>query len=91
MTRFGIVSASWMTDASLSMEARALYAILATYCNNKRTCFPSTETLMKSTGASRATIFRWLKELETHQLIRKIHERRRRIIMLGDQLFQDNQ
>ena len=63
------------------------YAILSTYCNRDRTCFPSTKTLVNLTGKSRATIFRWLQELEQKKVISKFQEGRNRIIIIYDDIL----
>ena len=86
MERFGIVSAQLMTDLTLSIEAKALYAILTTYCNKDRSCYPTTKKLMEITGKSRATIYRYLRELENKNVIKKIDQQGRRIILLIDRI-----
>ena len=87
MDRYGIVSAALMKNKELSMEARGLYAILSTYCNRDRTCYPSTKTLVNLTGKSRATVFRWLQELEQKKVISKFQEGRNRIIIIYDDIL----
>ena len=37
--QFGIVSKDILTDPELSMQAKAVYAILCTYCNQRKNLF----------------------------------------------------
>tara|TARA_R110000744_G_scaffold242730_1_gene359782 strand:- start:231 stop:482 length:252 start_codon:yes stop_codon:yes gene_type:complete len=62
--QFGIVSKDIITDPELSMQAKAVYAILTTYCNSKRTCFPSINTIADLCDVNPRTISRKIKELK---------------------------
>jgi DNA-binding MarR family transcriptional regulator len=84
MKTFGIVSKKIMTNSDLSLEARALYALLACYCNAERVCFPATATLARLMGRSIPTVYRLLAKLEKVGVISKVRQGRRRIIMLKD-------
>lgn len=85
MKIFGIVSKSVMTNTSLSAEAKALYALLSCYCNVERVCFPSTTTLAKLLGKSVATVYRLLAELERNDILVKVRQGQKRIILMKDQ------
>ena len=54
----------------LNPYEKLLYMTLARYCDNNGKCFPAIETLMKATGInSKATIVKYLKNLEVKELI----------------------
>lgn len=54
----------------LNPYEKLLYMTLARYCDNNGKCFPAIETLMKATGInSKATIVKYLKNLEEKELI----------------------
>lgn len=61
--RFGIVSAEVMTDTTLSINARTLYALLATYAGQDRSGFPGRPRLMSMLGLSLSTVDRARREL----------------------------
>jgi DNA-binding transcriptional regulator YhcF (GntR family) len=55
----------WLArDATISMTARALYAVMATYTNRRRICWPSHASLADNLGCSISTVQRALLELE---------------------------
>lgn len=85
LKKFGILSKEVMTNTGLSLEARAIYALLTCYCNKQRVCFPSTGTLARLMGRSIPTVFRLLAELEKAKLISKTRQGRRRIILVKDE------
>jgi DNA-binding transcriptional regulator YhcF (GntR family) len=70
--QFGIVSKDILTDPELSMQAKAVYAILCTYCNKERTCFPSINTIADLCDVNPRTISRKLKELKQKGYIKRI-------------------
>lgn len=61
---FGRVEKEVVTDPALSLEAKGLYALLSTYADQYRKCYPAIETLVDLSGKSRRTVFRLLDELE---------------------------
>ena len=67
--KYGIVMDEVMKDPDLSLRAKGLYGLLATYADKERTCFPSTNTLAEFSGISKRTIERTLKELEKKNYI----------------------
>jgi len=69
---FGIVNKDIVTDPELSMQAKAVYAILCTYCNKERTCFPSINTIADLCDVNPRTISRKLKELKQKGYIKRI-------------------
>jgi hypothetical protein len=58
-----------MRDARLSQGARLLLIILKSYADAQGHCHPSVATLMADMGASRATVFRLLDELEKWRIL----------------------
>lgn len=54
-----------MSDAGLSRDALALFAVLSSYCYwPKHTCSPSIDTLRHRLGTDRSHIIKWRRELE---------------------------
>tara|TARA_B100000780_G_C20864865_1_gene343903 strand:+ start:94 stop:354 length:261 start_codon:yes stop_codon:yes gene_type:complete len=71
-SRFGIVKHHVMTDPNLSVQAKALYAVLCCYANKNRLCWPSISTLADDLDSSQSSVKRWIKELKTHNFITRI-------------------
>jgi len=61
---FGLVNANVMRSPSISANAKALYALLATYADEDGACWPSNATLMKNMDWSESTVQRTLRELQ---------------------------
>ena len=72
METFGIVNKDIITDPELSMQAKAVYSILTTYCNKQRTCFPSINTIADLCDVHPRTIHRKIKELKEKGYIKRI-------------------
>ena len=64
MDRFGIVNSDVVTDPELSLQAKGVYAVICTYCNVNRTCYPSIATIADLCDVSTRTVDRKLKELK---------------------------
>jgi len=64
MKRFGIVNYEVVTDPELSLQAKGIYAVISTYCNSNRTCYPSIATIADLCDVSTRTVDRKLKELK---------------------------
>jgi DNA-binding transcriptional regulator YhcF (GntR family) len=69
--RFGIVYADVIQDPGLSMNAKAVYALLATFANKKRECFPSITHLSELLSVNRRTVERSISELKSKGYIQK--------------------
>ena len=68
----GIVSSDIMLDSSLSIEARAIYAILACYRETEDGCaYPSIEKLLKDTGISKDRLYKHKNQLEERGIAKK--------------------
>lgn len=62
--KFGIVNEEVVKDPGLSLRAKGLYALLSSYANKNRTCYPKINTLAEFSGVSRRSVERALNELE---------------------------
>jgi Mn-dependent DtxR family transcriptional regulator len=62
--RFGIVDHDVVTDPNLSLQAKGVYAVISTFCNTNRTCYPSIATIADLCDVSTRTVDRKLKELK---------------------------
>ncbi len=71
-TRFGIVSYEVISDPNLSIQAKALYSMLACYANKERTCWPSISTLSDDLNISQSSTNRLIKELKTCNYIIRV-------------------
>lgn len=71
-TRFGIVSYEVISDPNLSVQAKALYSMLACYANKERTCWPSISTLSDDLNISQSSTNRLIKELKTCNYIIRV-------------------
>ena len=61
-----------MTDPELSIEARAIYAILASYSNAKtRDCTPSIRTLIAAAGISKDRFYKHMGQLVDRGIVQK--------------------
>jgi DNA-binding MarR family transcriptional regulator len=70
--RFGIVSRDVITEPDLSLQAKAVYSILACYANKQRSCFPSISTLANDLNVSQRTIKRLIKELKEQGYAKRV-------------------
>lgn len=69
--KFGLVHSEVMQDPNLSIRAKGVYALLCTYANKDRECYPSNTTLSEMLGVSRRTLQRTLRELEEKNYVRR--------------------
>ena len=69
--RFGIVSQSVITDPNVSLQAKAIYAILSTFANKDRLCYPSIGTIADLASVSCRTVDRKIRELKKKGCIRR--------------------
>lgn len=72
LSRFGIVSYEVISDPNLSVQAKALYSMLACYANKERTCWPSISTLSDDLNISQSSTNRLIKELKTCNYIKRV-------------------
>jgi hypothetical protein len=69
---FGIVSKNIMTDPELSLQAKGLYAILCTYANKQRQCYPSLNTLSNISNKSVSQVSAYIRELKDKGYLTRI-------------------
>jgi len=69
--RFGVVYTEVIQDPELSLRAKGLYALLCTFANKSRECYPAISTLAKLSDVSKRTVERTIKELEEKNYVRK--------------------
>ena len=72
METFGIVNKDVVTDPELSLQAKGLYALICTYANKERTCFPSINTLADLCDVNPSPITRNLQKLKKKGYIKRI-------------------
>ena len=70
--KFGIVYQKVVSDPELSLQAKGLYALICTYANKERTCFPSINTLADLCDVNPSTVHRILNKLKEKGYIKRI-------------------
>jgi len=71
MNGFGKVYIDVLHDPRISLNAKAIYSILATYADNHGVCWPSMDKLMENTNVSYRTIYRALNELINYKYVKR--------------------
>tara|TARA_R110000796_G_scaffold33473_1_gene86779 strand:+ start:172 stop:414 length:243 start_codon:yes stop_codon:yes gene_type:complete len=69
--RFGIINYEVISDPEISINAKAVYSVLAVHCNKKRTCFPSIGTMADMLNVSYSTVWRSMNELKNKKCIKR--------------------
>jgi DNA-binding MarR family transcriptional regulator len=69
--KFGVVHTEVIRDPDLSLRAKGMYALLCTFADKERMCFPSIKTLSELSGVTRRTTERTLKELEEKNYVKR--------------------
>jgi DNA-binding IclR family transcriptional regulator len=69
---FGIVTKEVMLDPDVSLEAKGVYALLSTYADKNRECFPSLKTISDAVGRSTRQVIRLISELEKVGYLKRI-------------------
>jgi|TARA_R110000796_G_scaffold72717_1_gene164045 hypothetical protein len=69
--RYGIVSRDIILNPDVTLQAKALYAVLSCYANKQRSCFPSISTLSNDLNVSTKTINRLILELKNKNYIHR--------------------
>jgi DNA-binding MarR family transcriptional regulator len=73
LNRFGKVAQDVMRDPDVTMNAKAVYALLCSYIGEKPHCYPSVSDLCADLKASRSKIDRALNELTEKGIIDRRH------------------
>lgn len=81
MARYGTVEEEVMLHETLSLQAKGLYGIIAIHCGDKHFSWPSISTMVKLSGASRATVCRLLKELKDSGCVTRFQDHERKITL----------
>lgn len=68
---YGSVQRDVMRDKTLPPQAKALYALLASYAGKKNYCFPTVTTLCEDLGLSKPMITKYLAMLQERGIIQK--------------------
>jgi hypothetical protein len=66
ITKYGVVNKDVTSDPQLSLQAKGLYAILCTYADKQRKCYPSIKTLADISNKSVSQVSVYIKELKTY-------------------------
>lgn len=67
----GSVEQRVMRSEKVSYGAKALYGYLASFAGEKDECFPALATILKETGLSKNTFYKYIKELEELNVIKR--------------------
>ena len=62
--RFGIISYEVMSDPSITLQAKGIYAILCLFADKNRSCYPSISTIADLADVSQRTVSRKIAELK---------------------------
>ena len=58
-------------DSSLPLAAKGLYAYLAAFCGSDDECYPSVETILRETGISKETFYKYIGVLVKAGVVEK--------------------
>lgn len=68
-TGYGIVQTEIMKLKDISIQAKAIYCLLASYTGSKEYCFPSIKTISDDLQISEKLVYKYMKELKNKGLI----------------------
>lgn len=68
---YGIVYQDITRNTSLPLAAKGLYAYLASFCGASNECYPSVETILRETGVSRDTFYKYINILVEMGIVEK--------------------
>ena len=60
---YGMILQSVMKNPDISIEAKAIYSLLASYTGNKQYCFPSVQTICKDLAISENRFYKHMQQL----------------------------
>jgi hypothetical protein len=69
-TGYGMVQTEVMKLKGLSIEAKAIYCLLASYTGSKEYCFPKIETMCEDLGVSEQRFYKHIRQLKEKNLIK---------------------
>ena len=73
---YGIIPKSIMTDAKISIEAKAIYAYLASYSGAEHKCFPGLQIMLYHLQISEKRFYKYRKELIDNGYIKVLQTRK---------------
>jgi len=73
-TGYGMVQTEVMKLKGLSIEAKAIYCLLASYTGSKEYCFPKIETMCEDLGVSEQRFYKHIRQLKEKNLIKKFNQ-----------------
>lgn len=68
---YGMIQRAVMKEKSITIQAKAIYALLCSYTGSNEFCFPTVETIGKDISLSKPMVIKYLNELEGFGLIQK--------------------
>lgn len=68
---YGVVYQDITRNSSLPLAAKGLYAYLAAFCGSGDECYPSVETILRETGVSRETFYKYMNVLVKAGIVEK--------------------
>lgn len=66
---YGMIQTDIMTLKGVSIQAKALYALLASYTGSGDYCFPSIKTISENLEISEKLVYKYMKELKENNLV----------------------
>ena len=72
---YGLIPKKITRDKDLTMEAKAIYAYLASFAGNSNMCFPSRDLILSELGTSKDRFYKHMKLLTNKGYI-KVHKKR---------------
>ncbi len=61
-----------ITDPSLTIQAKGLYALLSCYADKNRSCYPSLSTLADNLNVTPDSVSRYIRELKANKYIKRV-------------------
>lgn len=68
---YGMVYQDITRNNSLPLAAKGLYAYLAAFCGTSDECYPSVDTILRETGVSRETFYKYINVLVKAGAVKK--------------------
>lgn len=73
---YGVVARSVMTAPKLSVESKAIYALLCVYAGDETECYPTADTLLDDLGISRSRLYKHLKALIDAGVVERVKKKK---------------
>ena len=68
---YGVVYQDVTRDSSLPLATKGLYAYLAAFCGADDECYPSVDTILRETGVSKETFYKYINVLVNAGVVKK--------------------